>query len=407
MMRPETGQEYPLRLGSSILGRQHDSQFCSLRFPFMPQSASRKDPARLDVAQDGGVCSRCSMELFMANKDPGRPELLFKGHVDPTKDDLECVAIFDGHHWRLELLSATVHNAKSGRTGLCSVQPCHFGALCTRLGYGKRKSQVCAAEASQPTHRQVRSRRRRLCRLMKLCQSGQQEALLHRYMRARQSPVLIASPMSATPIPDIYSPCCRYAKQTGIGKANGTMQPGVKPHSAAQCIRSQSPSPAPQRMSEEFDMHLQRPTSRSSSEQQQSGRQPHRGTAGEAGAELQGAVQGGSERGGEQQQRPRRGQSQAQMGVLQEAAGAGSQHRQEHAILPPKQRVHFAFDQHAQEQRLMNQCPPKSLLQKGAAMPPKAARPEAQPAHVHQHQQQERPAEQARRGEQRQQRCVR
>ena len=27
-------------------------------------------------------------------------------------------------------------------------------------------------------------------------------------------------------------------------------------------------------------------------------------------------------------------------------------------------RVHFAFDQHAQEQRLMNQCPPKSLLQK-------------------------------------------
>ena len=54
-MGPETGQEYPLRLGSSILDRQHDSQFCSLRFPFMPQSASRKEPARLDVAQDGGV----------------------------------------------------------------------------------------------------------------------------------------------------------------------------------------------------------------------------------------------------------------------------------------------------------------------------------------------------------------
>ena len=48
----------------------------------------------------------------MANKDPDRPELLFKGQVDPTRDELECVAIFDGHQWRLELLSATVHNAK-------------------------------------------------------------------------------------------------------------------------------------------------------------------------------------------------------------------------------------------------------------------------------------------------------
>lgn len=65
----------------------------------------------------------------------------------------------------------------------------------------------------------------------------------------------------------------------------------------------------------------------------------------------------------------------------------------------------------------MNQCPPQVIVAEskqgkavgnlcpmlylqGAAMPPKAARPEAQPAHVHQHQQQERPAEQARRGEQ-------
>ena len=54
-MGPEPDQEHPLRLGSSVLGRQHDSQFCSLRFPFMPQSASRKEPARLDVAKDGGV----------------------------------------------------------------------------------------------------------------------------------------------------------------------------------------------------------------------------------------------------------------------------------------------------------------------------------------------------------------
>ena len=134
-----------------------------------------------------------------------------------------------------------------------------------------------------------------------------------------------------------FSPCCRYAKQTGVGKPPGTMQPVIKPHSVAQCIRSQSPSPAPQRPSEESDTHLQRPTSRSSSEQQQSAGQPHRGSAREAGGQLQGDVHGVSEHGGAQQHRPPRGQSQAQMGASQKAAGAGPQHSQERTILPPKQ----------------------------------------------------------------------
>ena len=141
---------------------------------------------------------------------------------------------------------------------------------------------------------------------------------------------------SAALVPDIYSPCCRYAKQTGVGKVPGTMQPVVKPHPAAQRIRSQSPSPAPQRLSEESDTHLQRPASRSSSEQQQSAGQLHRRTAREAGEQLQGGVQGSSERGGEQQQRLPRGQHQAQMEVLQKAARA-AQHSQERTILPPKQ----------------------------------------------------------------------
>ena len=136
---------------------------------------------------------------------------------------------------------------------------------------------------------------------------------------------------------DIHSPCCRYAKQTGFGKATGTMQPVVKPHSATQRIRSQSPSAAPQRLSEELDTHLQRPTSRSGSEQQQSAGQPHKGIAREAGGQLQGGVQGGSERGGKQQQRPPWGQSKAQAAVLRKAAGPGPQHSQEHTILPPEQ----------------------------------------------------------------------
>ena len=218
MMRPETGQEYPLRLGSSILGRQHDSQFCSLRFPFMPQSASRKDPARLDVAQDGGVCSRCSVSpvrQVVAIQAPDsqllccrwscswptrtlagqsccsrgmliRPKMIWSAwpflmgttgawsscrplYIMPSKagETLQCGAMpifahctMAGRHLikhsSKAAAAAALHMSRSGRTGLCSVQPCHFGALCTRLGYGKRKSQVCAAEASQPTHRQVR-----------------------------------------------------------------------------------------------------------------------------------------------------------------------------------------------------------------------------------------------------------
>lgn len=42
----------------------------------------------------------------------GQEPLVFHGTYEASKDDLDCVAIFDGHHWRLELLPGVVNHLR-------------------------------------------------------------------------------------------------------------------------------------------------------------------------------------------------------------------------------------------------------------------------------------------------------
>ncbi len=162
-MQPEPGVEYPLHLGSSLLSRGEQGatadEYCTLRYDFKPASAGRAAAGQMDVQLGNQKVRTLAAALPPAGPPPLPPahtssmsylqaasqrlqtlwrmlyvlppapplaavqvalqmgEAAFAGKYEPSKDGLDCIAIFDGTSLRLELLGATVKNLR------CAAEP--------------------------------------------------------------------------------------------------------------------------------------------------------------------------------------------------------------------------------------------------------------------------------------------
>lgn len=102
-LEPHHGTDYPLVLGASLQGgaASHADQFLALRYDFKPASAAQAAQGVLDVLPNNQA------QLQMGDS------LLFQGRYEAAgAAGLDCVAIFDGQSFRLELLSATVQSLR-------------------------------------------------------------------------------------------------------------------------------------------------------------------------------------------------------------------------------------------------------------------------------------------------------
>lgn len=152
MQEPQSGVEYPLRLGGSLLGKRGagsagPDEFCTLRYDFKPASVGRATQGQLDVqlasqkvSSGGGggrrrqpacICASGPLPPFHAHRHPAplppgshshvcteqaalqMGDAAFAGKFEPARGDgLDCVAVFDGTSFRLELLGATVKSLR-------------------------------------------------------------------------------------------------------------------------------------------------------------------------------------------------------------------------------------------------------------------------------------------------------
>ena len=140
---PATDVDYPVTLGRTLSSDHgsHAEQFITLRYDFKPASLAREGEGELELHPDshkvgaaaacaervGGRCCCLLGAVGPVTEPPGRraqavvrlpssasgaAPLAFAGKHEPSRDGLDCVAIFDGEGFRLEVLGAAVKNLK-------------------------------------------------------------------------------------------------------------------------------------------------------------------------------------------------------------------------------------------------------------------------------------------------------
>ncbi|GAB4814403.1 hypothetical protein N2152v2_001449 [Parachlorella kessleri] len=117
-MEPAPGVHYPLVLGPTLLGKRKTAEYCSLRYDFLPASVAKAGQGHFEVQAD----SQVSLQL---PSTAGAP-LHFAGRQEPSKDGLDCVAIFDGTQFRLEVLHASIKGLRQA-SGLLGVSVSETG----------------------------------------------------------------------------------------------------------------------------------------------------------------------------------------------------------------------------------------------------------------------------------------
>ncbi|PSC69888.1 helicase and polymerase-containing TEBICHI [Micractinium conductrix] len=148
-MEPEAGVAYPLHLGASLLGQRGApeaaggaaDEFCTLRYDFKPASAARAAVGQMDVQM---ASQKVSLQMEEAS---------FSGKYEPSRDGLDCVAIFDGTSFRLELLGASIKNLRhmqGGARGGSAFQAATAAAplAAAAPGAAEQESQAVDAGAS-------------------------------------------------------------------------------------------------------------------------------------------------------------------------------------------------------------------------------------------------------------------
>ena len=119
MARTAAQGEHPLRLGESLssrAGAQDASRLLLLKYDFQPASVARATSGLLLQSEGSGQA------ILYPQLGPGEQPAYYDGVVE-TRDsaaasssaaqhdkDVECVAVFDGTQWTLELLSATIRS---------------------------------------------------------------------------------------------------------------------------------------------------------------------------------------------------------------------------------------------------------------------------------------------------------
>ncbi|KAK9815606.1 hypothetical protein WJX72_006660 [[Myrmecia] bisecta] len=123
MTAPETGVDYPVKLGSTILGKRSSSTFCTLRYDFKPASLGRSKAGQLQL---NGQQNKVALQLPPSSTSQG--PLQFQGRHESSRDGLDAVAVFDGTSWNLELVGTLVKNLRHLRDAVTSNDA---GALAT------------------------------------------------------------------------------------------------------------------------------------------------------------------------------------------------------------------------------------------------------------------------------------
>lgn len=53
------------------------------------------------------------MALTLPNSNAGQPDQQFRGNFEHSKDDMDCVLLFDGSSFRLEALAGRINSVRS------------------------------------------------------------------------------------------------------------------------------------------------------------------------------------------------------------------------------------------------------------------------------------------------------
>lgn len=102
---PQPGHSYPIVLGDRLLQTHAPDppppastqpSLCCLRYNFRPRTTASNQPGKLLVGE--------TITLQLPNCTAGN----FEGPLEPSRDGLDCVAIFDGTQFRIEVLDATI-----------------------------------------------------------------------------------------------------------------------------------------------------------------------------------------------------------------------------------------------------------------------------------------------------------
>eukprot|EP00798_Chlamydomonas_sp_ICE-L_P024434 gene24434-10033_t len=129
MREPSPGVEYPVEIGGSFLGTEQ-SRMAILRYDFKPASIDNEKPGvythdassnkssvlwtffvrpEIEQEQFWVIGGPVEVSIYMPNNNNGELDVQLAGKFEPSRDDdLDCVAIFDGSGFRLELLSGQV-----------------------------------------------------------------------------------------------------------------------------------------------------------------------------------------------------------------------------------------------------------------------------------------------------------
>ncbi|CAL8465585.1 g5121 [Coccomyxa elongata] len=105
---PSAGTSYPITLGETFLSETPSQSYCSLRYDFKPASAGRLRQGSIQL-QDNQATVNLPDTSY-----PGA-DMSFSGRHEHSRDGLDCVAIFDGVSWRLELVRSQVKGLKATR----------------------------------------------------------------------------------------------------------------------------------------------------------------------------------------------------------------------------------------------------------------------------------------------------
>eukprot|EP00877_Chromochloris_zofingiensis_P009224 jgi/Chrzof1/4555/Cz14g18050.t1 len=110
MATGDMSNDHPVVLGSTLLSEEPDSTLCTLRHGFLPESVKSSGQALL-LQSDAKV-------VLYPQLGPADGEGYFEGQLEVANNDsvVDCVAVFDGTSWTIELLSGTVR-ARSWQRG--------------------------------------------------------------------------------------------------------------------------------------------------------------------------------------------------------------------------------------------------------------------------------------------------
>lgn len=99
---PRPGQSYSIALGDTFL-QSHapdapatQPSLCCLRYNFRPRTTATNQPGKVLVGD--------TVTVQLPNCTAGD----FEGPLETSRDGLDCVAIFDGTHFRIEVFDATI-----------------------------------------------------------------------------------------------------------------------------------------------------------------------------------------------------------------------------------------------------------------------------------------------------------